>query len=518
MNRLINKFNGDRRNKIVIGFTFFFSILAHSYRWMNPIFSHDSLLIEQIDTGWQISLGRFLIPVYVMIRGEILMPLIIGLLSVLFLTGALLLLIHILDLRDTFAIISICGIFSTFSVVTILNASCLHCLDIYMLSLFCAVAGVWFFIHDQKILSVFCFFISLGIYQIFIQVGAALFLLWIIKESADVKDSKILINRFIGISLIILSAGGLYCIGCLLACSIYDVPFAKTYNSVFSLMSFDTGKVFKWIFETYKFVAENLLIPDTYRPKISGPCNLLIGILSIFPLLSIMQKVKRRFLFLLLLIFMPIGSNFVYILSQGHVYSYMVYPTVMYYVIVWFLFESDKCHDSNRIIMWSKKIVSILIFIIIANNTLFANQVYVKKSLEESATLSAMTRIVAQMESTEGYIPGKTKVVLLGDINYSTISSKKNSLDTLSVSRESLGMNYSVTYYGAYDNYFRYILGYNVNLAPQNLADLYIDNREVLNMPAFPVEGFCKMVDDVLLVKLSENMYLFKNMDYYSNK
>lgn len=57
---------------------FYFS--AYFYRFFTLGYAHDSLLIDQsIDMTWQIQLGRFLQPVYLLFRGDIAVPYLIGL-------------------------------------------------------------------------------------------------------------------------------------------------------------------------------------------------------------------------------------------------------------------------------------------------------------------------------------------------------------------------------------------------------------------------------------------------------
>ncbi len=56
----------DKKKRYLILFSCLaFLLAAHSYRWMNAIYSHDSLNIVQIDRGWQIALGWIFNPVNV---------------------------------------------------------------------------------------------------------------------------------------------------------------------------------------------------------------------------------------------------------------------------------------------------------------------------------------------------------------------------------------------------------------------------------------------------------------------
>ena len=82
---------------------FYFS--AYFYRFFTLGYAHDSLLIDQsIDMTWQIQLGRFLQPVYLLFRGDIAVPYLIGLLAYLYLAAAICLVVDLLSLSSTLSI------------------------------------------------------------------------------------------------------------------------------------------------------------------------------------------------------------------------------------------------------------------------------------------------------------------------------------------------------------------------------------------------------------------------------
>ena len=82
-----------------------FSIVAHLFCWTNTLYSHDSTLVNQIDVGWQISLGRYFNPVYVQLRGSVASPLFVGALTTVFIAIAAILIVRLLDLKRVPAII-----------------------------------------------------------------------------------------------------------------------------------------------------------------------------------------------------------------------------------------------------------------------------------------------------------------------------------------------------------------------------------------------------------------------------
>lgn len=75
-------------------------LIAHGFAYFNAAFSHDGLYqLSGTDDLFQVSLGRFLQPVWRFVRGGISAPWLTGALSLLFIALAAHLVIHLLRLR-----------------------------------------------------------------------------------------------------------------------------------------------------------------------------------------------------------------------------------------------------------------------------------------------------------------------------------------------------------------------------------------------------------------------------------
>ena len=73
----------------------------------------------------------------------------------------------------------------------------------------------------------------------------------------------------------------------------------------------------------------------------------------------------------------------------------------------------------------TKKIQIFLLFLLLLNNIIYSNQLYLKKDLEFKSTLSVMTRVIDRIEQTEGYEVGVTPIAIVGDLNSSALSVKR---------------------------------------------------------------------------------------------
>ena len=113
-----------------------------------------------------------------------------------------------------------------------------------------------------------------------------------------------------------------------------------------------------------------------------------------------------------------------------------------------------------------------------------------------------MTRVLYHMEQTEGYIPGETRIALVGLLDYSDAVAAKPGYDILQGRTEE--METSIMYYNNYRMYLTNIMGYPINLVDVNEAEEISREQAVVEMPAFPYPGCTKMYGDIMVVKLSE--------------
>lgn len=137
---------------------FYFS--AYFYRFFTLGYAHDSLLIDQsIDMTWQIQLGRFLQPVYLLFRGDIAVPYLIGLLAYLYLAAAICLVVDLLSLSSTLSISLVCMALCANTTLTRLHGTFHMMADSYMLALLLSVLCVFVAVRLRHgvWLAPFCF-------------------------------------------------------------------------------------------------------------------------------------------------------------------------------------------------------------------------------------------------------------------------------------------------------------------------------------------------------------------------
>ena len=142
------------------------------------------------------------------------------------------------------------------------------------------------------------------------------------------------------------------------------------------------------------------------------------------------------------------------------------------------------------------RVVVLLSGLLIWEHFIYANQVYLKKSLQEKAAYSLITRIVTDVEDTPGYMPGITPVAISGYFEGSLCLTELWGFED--VTAYAMGKT-SLTYQGTDYSMLTYYLSTNMNLTRvDSSADA------IRQMPVYPAKGSISMVDGVLVIKVSD--------------
>jgi hypothetical protein len=112
-----------------------------------------------------------------------------------------------------------------------------------------------------------------------------------------------------------------------------------------------------------------------------------------------------------------------------------------------------------------------------------------------------MNHIIDRMEETDGYVLGEAPVVLIGNLSASELSAGREGVE---VDGTGARNDFSVTYYQTHSWYFKYVLAYPVNLMDEETAEQWSEQSTVMEMYVFPAKDSCKIIDGMMVVKLSE--------------
>jgi hypothetical protein len=217
----------------------------------------------------------------------------------------------------------------------------------------------------------------------------------------------------------------------------------------------------------------------------------------------------------------PFGANVVCFISQGMEHDLMTYSFNLCYVFALVLFieagllkgncnvrqvQGGGIEQAERIFprrcnsAIARYLLPVVMGVLLFNNIVYANQAYLYKELVYQNTLNTMNRIIDRMEETEGYVAGETPVAFVGTLRDSSLMADR---DEFAIDGTGLESNSAVTYYLTYGTYFKYLLGYPINMVSSEEAEEWSKNQEVVEMSPFPAQDSCKMIDGTMVVKLS---------------
>ena len=503
-----------KKRYLILLSSFTFLLITHSYRWVNTMYSHDSLMVVQNDWYWQVSIGRIFNPLYVKLRGQILAPMNVALFACLFLIFSVFFVIQILHLKKTMSIVLCCGFLTTFETITFVNAGFLQSMDLDMLALLFSVIAAWFFTEKKSIWGYIAGILSvtlmLGLFQSYIEVTIMLICLSLLRDVLDGGDAKKLFLKGLRCVALLILGGILYYI-CLKA-ALHITGVVATENSTNGLVKMKTltvAKVFSLAKDAWEYTLKYVFIDSMiFHKTISKWVYRLLGLISFSGIIWISWKKQLKIgaasLLLFLLLVMPLGGNIVYVLSLGFKHSLMNYSFVFFSLL--FVLVFDQLTVDNRFLNIACRVVPLLCAVLLLNHVLFANQWYIRTDLYSRAGMSVMTRLVSDMEEIEGYEVGKTPVLILGHIDDNPASFWNDAYEIASDFLVGTSHHHAVSYYQTYKWYFENILGYSANLVPLKDAASYLDDPRCLSMPIYPAQGGIQIIDGVMVIRLSEDL------------
>lgn len=495
--------------------TVVFYLMVHGYRLFNNMFSGDSLMmINQIDHTWQVAIGRFMTPFFILLRGTIIAPWMVGIMSMAMLSLSVVIVCNTFNVQKKSLIILISALMASNLSITGTYISFINNADEFSFALLAAVLGAYLIINSDvkdQILTIiigsFSIALSMGAYQAYVDVAIVILIIDIFLRLLTDKDIiKIVVRGLKYIASLLLSAGLYYAIWKLIQ-KIFHVWTADTYNglegvsdftdsSVLGLVGDSYQKVFNFFFNhsrflTMTFHGQSMDIIWTYLYRAAIIILFVLFIWSVVKI-NLANKVSwiNVLLEVIILLLLPLGINFVNVISKGMEHLLMIYSFV-FLLILWALVIYKGQKKALPVI-----VLCLLLGLTIWSDYIYSNQVYLKKQLNENISNATMNRIVLDIEHYPDYKPGETPVAFVGTFEKSDYIIPIEGLESLRpYSLGKTSMNYNATIYSL----IRFNMSVNMKYSWTDPSNPYLKT-----MPSYPQKGYIDMVDDVLVVKISE--------------
>ncbi len=505
------------RLKLVLFCALAFGLAAHAYMFFTFAPSHDGmmyLLATDDEVTLQISNGRFMQPVYWLLRGRIPVPWLVGLLSLLYIAASSYMIVSVLGIERRLSLVLLCGLLATDVTVTATNATYIYTVDTYMLALLLASAGAWLWERLPRwgvLAAVPLFACSMGLYQAYIDVAIGLALLLMMRRIMDGEPFSGLWKRALRYGLSLLAGAALYYALVKLILALTGVAMSNNYNSLNNLLENNVASMLRLVPDAYSDLSDQLLSSSrSFNTTAIILCRSLIGLLGLALWVRCVRVRRIRGLALLSLLLcaalLPLGLNFVYVLSAGETHGLMTYSFVLVYALV--LLPLELTGPSGRMVSGGRRLMACLCAYAVLFNVVSANSCYYKKQLIYESASQYVYSVVEAMERDPAYEPGVTPVAIVGTFSLSYAAWDSDGLFQQYHDITGMSRNSSITYIDTFPAYCQFVLGHRANVIMDDAQRLEIQyRRSTMLMPVFPQEGFCQMQDGVMVVKIENVIY-----------
>lgn len=478
-------------------------LFAHAYMYFNNSMTHDSVSEFAGSHVWKMQIGRIFVPFYqTYIRGSMIVPFFIGVLTLLYIGVAVFLIAKLFSAKSNLLIALISGVMAANITVIATTATFIGDLDCNMLGMLCAVIAVfcWRKFKFGFLFGAIPLVFTFGLYQSYVSVAVILIIFVLLFDLFEGKRFKEeFLSGLKGVAMIIL-AGVLYFIALkgVLAANHLDLSSGRP-NSIDTAFSLSAVELLKNMWDATKVAVHTTFFPySLFADGFNGTVHIVLAIVSAIAMITalVSKKIKWAEILLIaaLIIVLPFGANFCHALANNISHELMYYSFNFFYVFA--LLITFKHTDLLKIGHVLKAVCVVLVAIVIFGNVRLANVTYMVKDQQSDAVLSYFTGVTSKMEEIEGYKEGQTKVCFFG-ADYQSLPWGFE--DVTGMFGMSGGFLQNQDFYIYYYRYFQYYLMRNEWIVPQeDVKDMEFVNQ----MPSYPEDGCMQFVDDILVVKL----------------
>ena len=504
----------EQKRLLLLSFVavFLFGLAAHAYGFFRAGFSHDmlnALVVEPVETYWKMQLGRPGIVLYRRtVRGLIAAPWMLGLLSLVWLSLACFLIAKLFRIRSAWFVMLTGGILTANLSTIAMTATFLYEMDADCFALLLGVFAVLLWDRWRwpgALIGSLFVTACVGTYQSMVSVPVTLVML--LSMAALLRGDSFRDVFLKGLrALAMLALGGLlYWLGVRLMCGWKGINLAMdSYNNVSQTSGLSLFERLAHTYRTWAWAFWNPAKAHIEKPVLV--LNILLPLLALVALLRWLcgkSGAAEKALFAVLLLLLPLGMNTAQLAFSMDVHELMKFAFWLFYLLCLLpvlLVPTEKQPVTRVLSLF-------LVLVLFGANIQTANVVYMRKNLEQNATLSLMTRVLYQMDKQPDYHTGETALVFVGVSSelQDQVPGFEATYDIIGCERSSpIEKAYASYNYNAYAAYFRYILNNPAIMADYSIWNSMQNDPRVQAMPAFPEEGCMQMIDGMFVVKMGE--------------
>lgn len=515
----------DKRYLIIFIVSVVFGILIHGYALFNKINFHDDIA-SLFGIGITVGCGRWGLEIFFLFNAIFLnlncsMPVINGILSIIFIALSACLIVSIMDISNRLYAILIGLVMISYPVVAA-TFSFMFTAPYYFLALLLAVMSVYYIEKNRTIIAAIILGFSISLYQAYLMVFTTLMLIMLIKkllENCNVRSFFGKVLRYLASTILGL---GVWLAGFWIWKMIYHIS-ASSGGRIEATTRLKFSQLVEGIFLVYKNFF-SILYRD-YKGLSNGRgAHLLYFAIFALILLWFLYVLRKRelnsinkILYLVLVVLFPLSIGWLNVLSvieTMDVHTLTMYSYVFLLLIPIFLAESmerelkkgnylGKGQSMGCIYQWIVLLVAVFGLVYYVR---LDNMAYLKTDFIQRQTDSYFTTLVTQIKSVDGYKDDMPVAFIKTTGDSYDLNDKSmfdcNWYDRVTLYSADWNMNKWVTDY-AWEKYMNYHCGFAPEIV-QDTSELK-ELEAVKSMPCYPDDGSIKLVDNVIVVNMDSS-------------
>lgn len=501
-----------KSEKVAFLSTFIGGLLAHLYCYTNTIPNFDGLSRVYDEQQMTIS-GRWFLHYASSLNYYTQMPMVIGILSMLFLGISCLLIVRMFRIKSSL-MAGIWGVlYAVFPAVAYTN-SYTFTMSAYCFSVVLAVLAIyvtrnkkWGFIAGVILLA-----FSMGIYQTYVAIAIVLSVLLILQD-ALLEESKVKdILATSGRHILTLGLGTALYYGILkLFLYVKDLELCSYLGMNEVEAGYPIGELGTTIAKTYKQVGSFFFAGDHgLENKLFLIVNILVVLVAVLLLVCLIKegKIYKNIVKILgilaLLMLIPMSVNFTQIISPlSEPRLIMKAAFVFVYFVPVMLLNQVEWNAVKRTV---KELAAVVMAVsLLAVSVYFweyDNLLYTMLNHAHRATQSFVTNVVTKVESCEGYEMGMPVVVVGG------FPSERYDTDILAFQYVNHGGAFSSSVIPLNKHIYYYMNDWLNVPIQEPTEELYLQitaTEAFQQMPLYPNDGSIQVIDGCVVVKMKAN-------------
>ncbi len=420
------KISYNKEKLFIFTLTFLTSIIVHFQLYALMITGPDTLInsmYHQADI-WETMLLRFGLYFVQLIKGNIVSPVLVTLISSAILSGTVIVVIDLFKIKNKYFKYIIALVFAVAPNISA-TLTFFYCSDAYILGLFLATLAVYLVNKHEKskvviVISGLLLAISMGMYQTYLSVSMVLCVATLIIDLLHNSDIKHILKKIVRYILMGIIGLVLFYVLSHLTLKIRNLPISN-YSGA-NKIGLETLKEFPHLVpQSYKsffsyFFNDNIIPNTIWKTNIFYTIIFVVALIStvtIFINEKIYKNISNTIILILLIAILPMCFGIIEIIAPDvDIHILMACSMIYIFPIFFKILEMIPKHIIGNIIKYIVMFCSLsIVWIYVWQD----NASYIAIRSMQNQAISTTTRLVTRIEELDGYTP-QTPVLLLGGL------------------------------------------------------------------------------------------------------